>query len=68
MDRKNEQTTAILNMQGARLAELEVLYKEEQVLRKRYSNTIEGWHFLKPSKLSAFSTALDVLVFIFIMS
>ncbi|XP_062149657.1 kinesin-like protein KIN-14E [Alnus glutinosa] len=41
MDRKNEQTAAILKMQGARLAELEVLYKEEQVLRKRYSNTIE---------------------------
>lgn len=34
-------------MQGAQLAELEVLYKEEQVLRKRYFNTIEGWHFLK---------------------
>jgi hypothetical protein len=37
-------------MQGAQLAELEVLYKEEQVLRKRYFNAIEGWHFLKPSK------------------
>jgi hypothetical protein len=34
-------------MQGAQLAELEVLYKEEQVLRKRYFNTIEGWHFQK---------------------
>lgn len=29
-------------MQGAQLAELEILYKEEQVLRKRYYNTIEG--------------------------
>jgi hypothetical protein len=48
-------------MQGAQLAELEELYKEEQVLRKRYFNTIEGWHFLKPSKWSA-------LVFIFVMS
>ncbi|KAK7846720.1 kinesin-like protein kin-14e [Quercus suber] len=41
IDRKNEQTAAILKMQGAQLAELEVLYKEEQVLRKRYFNTIE---------------------------
>ena len=30
-------------MQASQLAELEVLYKEEQVLRKRYFNTIEGW-------------------------
>jgi hypothetical protein len=67
MDRKNEQTAAILKMQGARLVELEVLYKEEQVLRKRFFNIVEGWHFLKPSKWSAFSTALDVLFFIFIM-
>ncbi|WOG81780.1 hypothetical protein DCAR_0100931 [Daucus carota subsp. sativus] len=41
IDRKNEQTAAILKMQGAQLAELEALYKEEQVLRKRYFNTIE---------------------------
>ncbi|XP_048128537.1 kinesin-like protein KIN-14E isoform X2 [Rhodamnia argentea] len=41
IDRKNEQTAAILKMQGAQLAELEVLYKEEQTLRKRYFNTIE---------------------------
>ncbi|KAH0970932.1 hypothetical protein GBA52_023088 [Prunus armeniaca] len=41
IDRKNEQTAAILRMQGAQLAELEVLYKEEQLLRKRYFNTIE---------------------------
>lgn len=34
-------------MQGAQLAELEVLYKEEQVLRKRYFNTIEGWSCLE---------------------
>lgn len=42
IDRKNEQTAAILKMQAAQLAELEVLYKDEQVLRKRYFNTIEG--------------------------
>ncbi|KAJ1380946.1 Prismane-like superfamily [Sesbania bispinosa] len=41
IDRKNEQTASILKMQGAQLAELEMLYKEEQVLRKRYFNTIE---------------------------
>ncbi|KAH9710442.1 kinesin-like protein KIN-14E [Citrus sinensis] len=41
IDRKNEQTAAILKMQGAQLSELEVLYKEEQILRKRYFNTIE---------------------------
>ncbi|XP_050227524.1 kinesin-like protein KIN-14E [Mercurialis annua] len=41
IDRKNEQTATILKMQGAQLAELDALYKEEQVLRKRYFNTIE---------------------------
>ncbi|KAJ8771027.1 hypothetical protein K2173_023352 [Erythroxylum novogranatense] len=41
IDRKNEQTAAILKMQAAQLAELEIMYKEEQVLRKRYFNTIE---------------------------
>ncbi|KAH7519779.1 hypothetical protein FEM48_Zijuj08G0073400 [Ziziphus jujuba var. spinosa] len=41
IDRKNEQTASILRMQAAQLAELEVLYKEEQLLRKRYFNTIE---------------------------
>ncbi|CAA2968417.1 kinesin-like calmodulin-binding [Olea europaea subsp. europaea] len=41
IDRKNEQTAAILKMQGAQLAEMESLYKEEQVLRKRYFNIIE---------------------------
>lgn len=41
IDRKNEQTAALLKMQGAQLAELDVLYREEQVLRKRYFNTIE---------------------------
>ncbi|XP_039124064.1 kinesin-like protein KIN-14I isoform X2 [Dioscorea cayenensis subsp. rotundata] len=40
-DRKNEQTAAILKRQGEQLAELEGLYKEEQVLRKRYYNIIE---------------------------
>lgn len=42
IDRKDEQTASILRMQGAQLAEMKVLYKEEQVLRKRYFNTIEG--------------------------
>lgn len=41
IDRKNEQTVTILKMQGDQLAELEALYKEEQVLRKRYFNIIE---------------------------
>ena len=41
-DRKNEQTAAILKRQGEQLAELEGLYKEEQILRKRYYNIIEG--------------------------
>ncbi|CAK9321347.1 unnamed protein product [Citrullus colocynthis] len=41
IDRKNEQTAKILKMQGAQLAEMEALYKEEQVLRKRYFNMIE---------------------------
>ncbi|KAI3462271.1 hypothetical protein Pfo_018934 [Paulownia fortunei] len=41
IDRKNEQTAAILKMQGAQLAEMEALYKEEQVMRKRYFNMIE---------------------------
>ncbi|XP_004287698.1 PREDICTED: kinesin-like calmodulin-binding protein [Fragaria vesca subsp. vesca] len=41
IDRKNEQTASLLRMQGAQLAEMESLYKEEQLLRKRYFNTIE---------------------------
>jgi hypothetical protein len=41
IDRKNEQTAALLKMQGAQLAEFEALYKEEQILRKRYFNIIE---------------------------
>ncbi|XP_058180550.1 kinesin-like protein KIN-14I [Rhododendron vialii] len=41
IDRKNESTSALLMMQGAQLAELETLYREEQVLRKQYFNTIE---------------------------
>ncbi|KAI3830579.1 hypothetical protein MKW92_002766 [Papaver armeniacum] len=41
IDRKNAQTAAILKRQGAQLLEFETLYKEEQVLRKRYFNTIE---------------------------
>ncbi|XP_010928759.1 kinesin-like protein KIN-14I isoform X2 [Elaeis guineensis] len=41
IDRKNEQTAEILKKQGAQLVELEALYKEEQILRKRYYNMIE---------------------------
>ncbi|KAF7134580.1 hypothetical protein RHSIM_Rhsim08G0024500 [Rhododendron simsii] len=41
IDRKNESTSVLWMMQGAKLAELETLYKEEQVLRKQYFNTIE---------------------------
>ncbi|KZV26025.1 kinesin-like calmodulin-binding protein [Dorcoceras hygrometricum] len=41
IDRKNEQTAAILKMQGVQLAEMQALYKEEQVMRKRYFNMIE---------------------------
>ncbi|KAG9131098.1 hypothetical protein Leryth_023682 [Lithospermum erythrorhizon] len=41
IDRKNEQTAAILKMQGTQLAEMETLYKEELILRKRYFNMIE---------------------------
>lgn len=46
IDRKNEQTASILKLQAAQLAELEMLYKEEQSLRKRYFNTIEGCYFM----------------------
>eukprot|EP00250_Pteridium_aquilinum_P014169 c21823_g2_i1 orf=1-2673(-) len=41
IDRKNEQTAAILKRQADQLAGLEVLYKEEQILRKRYFNMME---------------------------
>lgn len=41
IDRKNEQTAVVIRMQAAQLSELEALYKGEQVLRKRYFNTIE---------------------------
>ncbi|XP_066344764.1 kinesin-like protein KIN-14I [Miscanthus floridulus] len=41
VDRKNQQTAEILKRQGAQLVELENVYKQEQVLRKRYYNTIE---------------------------
>ena len=42
IDRKNEQTAAILKRQADQIIELEALYKEEQVLRKRYFNMMEG--------------------------
>ncbi|MCO5554889.1 hypothetical protein L7F22_008427 [Adiantum nelumboides] len=41
IDRKNAQTAAILRKQAEQLAEMETLYKEEQVLRKRYFNMME---------------------------
>ncbi|XP_074301759.1 kinesin-like protein KIN-14E isoform X2 [Silene latifolia] len=41
IDRKNEQTSSILKMQATQLAEFEVLYKEEQSLRKKYFNMIQ---------------------------
>lgn len=41
IDRKNEQTAAILKRQADQLAGLEELYKEEQRLRKRYFNMME---------------------------
>lgn len=41
IDRKNKQTAAILQKQATQLAEIEALYKEEQVLRKRYYNMVE---------------------------
>lgn len=41
IDRKNEQTAAILKKQASQLVEIEALYKSEQVLRKRYFNMME---------------------------
>ncbi|KAJ7544255.1 hypothetical protein O6H91_09G070900 [Diphasiastrum complanatum] len=41
IDRKNAQTAEILKRQAEQLVELEALYKEEQVLRKRYFNMVE---------------------------
>lgn len=38
---KNEQISTILTRQGAQLAELEALYKGEQLFRKQYCNAIE---------------------------
>jgi hypothetical protein len=42
IDRKNEQTAAIVKRQADQILELENLYKEEQILRKRYFNMMEG--------------------------
>ncbi|CAM6038312.1 unnamed protein product [Sphagnum compactum] len=41
IDRKNEQTAIILKRQADQIIELEALYKEEQILRKRYFNMME---------------------------
>jgi hypothetical protein len=42
LDRKNEHTAMLLKGQAERLTQLETLYKDEQVLRKKYFNQIEG--------------------------
>lgn len=42
IDRKNLQTAAILKRQADQIIELQSLYKEEQILRKRYFNMMEG--------------------------
>ena len=41
IERKEKQHAAIISKQGAQINELEALYKEEQVLRKRYFNQME---------------------------
>ncbi|XP_024387891.1 kinesin-like protein KIN-14I isoform X2 [Physcomitrium patens] len=41
IDRKNLQTAAILKRQADQIVELQALYKEEQILRKRYFNMME---------------------------
>ncbi|GAQ87147.1 Myosin-related protein [Klebsormidium nitens] len=41
VDRKNEQTAMLLKGQAERLTQLEGLYRDEQVLRKKYFNQIE---------------------------
>lgn len=41
IERKEKQHAEIISRQGAQLNELEALYKEEQVLRKRYFNQME---------------------------
>ncbi len=46
LDRKNEQTAIILKRQADQILELEALYKEEQILRKRYFNMMEGQFIL----------------------
>lgn len=66
IDRKNEQTAAILKKQGAQLVELEALYKEEQILRKKYYNMIEGFNsdlkFLYSSSFLQFYCILLTIV------
>lgn len=41
MDRKNAQTSAIIKRQAEQIEGLENLYREEQILRKRYFNMME---------------------------
>ncbi|GBG71679.1 hypothetical protein CBR_g9092 [Chara braunii] len=41
IDRKNAQTAGIVKRQAEQINELETLYKEEQILRKRYFNMME---------------------------
>jgi len=46
IDRKNLQTAAILKRQADQIIELQSLYKEEQILRKRYFNMMEGMSYV----------------------
>lgn len=41
MVRKDQQTSAIIKRQAEQIEQLENLYREEQILRKRYFNMME---------------------------
>ena len=41
MDRKDAQTSAIIKRQAEQIEQLENLYREEQILRKKYFNMME---------------------------
>ncbi len=64
LDRKNEQTAIILKRQADQILELEALYKEEQILRKRYFNMMEG-KFILCDELDCACHLLANLVHIF---
>jgi len=65
LDRKNEQTAIILKRQADQILELEALYKEEQILRKRYFNMMEGKFILLCDELDCACHLLANLVHIF---